>query len=225
MTNTKVGTRIADFSTQGWIDITIPLHHGMVHWPGEPVQTKFLHHMDHGDPVNLSEISMNTHSGTHFDAPRHFYKDGITSDLMPLDMGIGLARVIEIQDRVSIKIKELEAHNIQPGERLLFKTCNALKVVQTDNFFVDYVYFEIDAAHYLAGKGIRMVGMDYMSVGNKKDEINMFETHRAFLSKGVWILESLDLSTVKPGIYEFICLPIKIAQGEGGPCRAIIKPL
>src|SRR6266566_1726521 len=109
--------------SEQWIDISLGLHDGMVHWPDNPpVQIGFVKAIDKGDVCNVSKISMGVHSGTHMDAPLHFFQDGKSIDTMPLEASIGRARVIEIQDTESIKVAELEQHRIQMGERILFKT-------------------------------------------------------------------------------------------------------
>src|SRR5215471_2712242 len=109
-----------------WIDISVGLHDGMVHWPDNPpVQIGLVLAMAKGDVCNVSKLSMGVHTGTHMDAPFHFFQDGKSIDAMPLEAAMGRARVIEIQDTKSIKVAELEPHHIQMGERILFKTINS----------------------------------------------------------------------------------------------------
>jgi arylformamidase len=99
--------------SEQWIDISLGLHDGMVHWPDNPpVQIGFVKAIDKGDVSNVSKMSMGVHSGTHMDAPLHFLQDGKSIDTMPLEASIGRARVIEIQDTESIKVAELEHHRI-----------------------------------------------------------------------------------------------------------------
>jgi arylformamidase len=157
------------------------------------------------------------------DAPLHFIRQGMGIDKMPLDTTVGRARVIEIQDTESIKPEELIHHRIRRGERILFKTRNSSRGWQTHTFIEDFVYISKEAAHFLAERKVRVVGVDYLSVGGfKRDGM---ETHRALLEGGVWIIEGLDLSSVKPGKYDLICLPLKIEQGDGAPARAILRPV
>lgn len=205
-----------------WIDISVPIHTGMVHWPDNPpVHIERLLDMDRGDVCNVSTIAMGSHTGTHMDAPLHFLQTGKGIAEMPLDATFGPTRVIEIRDPESIKPDELRPHAIRRGERVLFKTQNSIRCWKTDGFVEDFVYISQEAARYLAELGVRTVGVDYLSVGGySKDGV---ETHQALLKAGIWIIEGLDLSQVEPGTYELICLPLKVARGDGAPARAIIR--
>jgi arylformamidase len=209
----------------GWIDITIPLRNNMVKWPGDrAADIKRTKDVDKGDPVTMSEFTMISHTGTHMDAPLHFIHKGATIDTMPLDTAIGPARVIEIKDAESIKVEEIAPYDIKRGERILFKTRNSGLVYKTDDFVDDYVYLSTEAAKYLAEKGVRVVGFDYISIGSfKLGSANIGETHRALLGNGIWIIEGINLDGVKAGDYEMVCLPIKLEKGDAGLCRAIIR--
>ena len=205
-----------------WIDVSVPLHTGMVHWPDNPpVSIERELNMDRGDVCNVSKMSMGVHTGTHMDAPIHFIHGGIGIDQMPLTASIGRARVIEIGDTVSIKPGELAGHDIQRGERILFKTRNSARCWQSDDFVEDFVYIAHEAAQYLAALGVQTVGVDYLSVGGS--HVDGPETHQALLGGGVWIIEGLNLSQVEPGIYDLICLPLRIVGGDGAPARAILR--
>jgi arylformamidase len=208
----------------GWIDVSVTLHSGMVHWPDNPpVQIEREMSIDRGDAANVSKIAMGSHTGTHMDAPIHFVPGGEGIDMLPLDATMGEARVIASTDAVSIKRAELEPHDIQRGERILFKTRNSNRVWNTDEFDEDFVYISADAAEYLAERGVRTVGVDYLSVGGYKQD--GIETHYALLGAGIWIIEGLNLASVEPGNYELVCLPLKIAGGDGAPARAIVRPI
>jgi arylformamidase len=205
-----------------WIDISVPLHTGMVHWPDNPpVQIELMLDMSRGDVCNVSTLSMGSHSGTHMDSPRHFIATGPGIDSMPFDATIGRARVIEIADTESIKPAELRPHAIQRDERVLFKTQNSQYCWKTDTFVEDFIYISQAAAHYLAELGVKTVGVDYLSVGGFKHDGT--ETHQALLGAGIWIIEGLDLSQVQAGTYELICLPLKVNSGDGTPARAILR--
>jgi arylformamidase len=171
--------------------------------------------------MNLSAISLGSHSGTHIDAPLHFIPTGKSVPEMPFDAVIGPARVLEIADPESVKPEELAPHDIRSGERILFKTRNSERCWKTDSFIEDFVSISPGAAHFLAEKGVRAVGIDYLSVGAYGK--NGGETHRILLESGAWIIESLDLSGVEPGEYELICLPLKVLNSEGAPARAVLR--
>ena len=181
-----------------WIDVSVLLHTGMVSWPGDPtVSIVPFKEIARGGSSNVSKLSMGAHTGTHMDAPRHFFTGARGLDTMPLEATIGPARVIEIRDRESIKVEELRSHRIRRGERVLFKTYGSAVRWRQRKFDRNYVYISAEAARFLAGQGVRTVGVDYLSVGGyKKDGV---ETHRALLGAGIWIIEGLNLSGVKPG--------------------------
>lgn len=204
-----------------WTDISVPLKSGMPHWPGDPsVRIEKVRDMAKGDEANLSTLFMGSHAGTHMDAPLHFLSGGAGLDTLPLDAVIGEARVIEIEHSEFVSAGELGQHDIRKGERILLKTGNSARCWKSDFFVPDFVHLTTEAGHYLAGRGIRTVGIDYLSVGGyhaKGDEV-----HRALLQGGVWIIEGLDLSGVAPGTYELICLPLRVLNSDGAPARAVL---
>jgi arylformamidase len=209
-----------------WIDISIPLRNNMVHWPTDgPTVVRRILDVDNGDPVTMSEMTLISHTGTHMDAPLHFIYGGNTIDKMPLDTTIGPARVIEIKDAESVKPEELASCDIRQGDRILLKTRNSDRVYLTDEFVDDYVYISTEAARFLVQKGVRVVGFDYISIGSYKLQSNVKEAHEELLGHGAWIIEGLNLSGVKAGEYELICLPIKLERGDAGLARAIIRPI
>jgi len=207
-----------------WIDVSVPIKTGMVRWPGNPpVRIERALDMDRGDNSNVSAITMGSHTGTHMDAPAHFLRSGGGIDELPLSLAIGRARVIQIEDMVSVRPGELVPHKIRRGERTLLKTNNSARCWQMDSFIEDFVYLSAEAAKYLVDRGVRMVGIDYLSVGGyKKDGA---ATHRYLLEAGIWIIEGLDLSRVEQGEYVLVCLPLKIAGGDGAPARVVMRPL
>jgi arylformamidase len=208
---------------RNWIDISVPLRTGMVHWPDNPpVQIERFLAIERGDAANVSKLSFGAHTGTHMDAPLHFLPGGAGMDTMPFSATIGRARVIEIADTVSVTTQELAGHHIQSGERILFKTRNSPRCWQTDAFTEDFVYISQEAARHLVERQVRTVGVDYLSVGGfRRDGV---ETHQVLLEAGVWIIEGLNLAGVEPGTYQLICLPLKIADGDGAPARAVLRP-
>lgn len=207
-----------------WIDISVPLKTGMVHWPGDPpTRVTRVHDLESGGPCTLSSIEMCAHAGTHMDAPAHFIRGGIGIDAMPLDAAIGPARVIAITDPESITPQELAGHRIRRGERILFKTANSGRCWDGDTFTEDFIHISADAARYLAERKVELVGVDYLSVGGFHSD--GAGTHRELLGAGIWIIEGLDLSQVEPGQVQLICLPLKLAGAEGAPARAIVRPI
>jgi arylformamidase len=205
-----------------WIDISVPLRNGMAHWPGDlPFERSLTLSIGNGDACNLSQFSASAHIGTHMDAPRHFIDGAATIETLPLDAVIGPARVIGIRDEERIPVEELEPHRIVRGERLLFKTANSGRVWSTSEFQKKYVYIPGDTAQYLAARGVRTIGVDYLSVGAFAGDGP--EVHRALLGAGIWIIEGLNLEFVEPGDYEMICLPLKMIGSDGSPARAVVR--
>lgn len=216
-----------------WIDVSWPLRQGMTvlerdYVPDDiarydPPTFEFIHPIG---GVTITGLKMLAHTGTHIDAPRHCMPAGATIDNMPLDTIIGPARIIEIKDPVSIKPEELEYYDIQPGERILFKTQNSDKCYKKDGFIKDYVYISTEAAYFLRDKRILVVGIDYIVPGNYYDwENNMIPVHEAFLGNGIWLIEGINLSGLRPGPYEVICLPLRLENGDAGPARCIVRAL
>jgi len=215
-----------DAAATKWIDISIPLRDKMVHWPGDPVpRFERIKDRDKGDPVSLMEIQIIDHVGTHVDAPLHFIAGGKTIDKMPVNATVGRARVIEIKDKKAITLKELLPHNIRRGERILFKTRNSSECYKTDEFVEDYVYFSTEVAQHLADRGVRAVGLDYISIGTPNDRDNIRDTHSILLENGVYIIEGINLAKVKPGRYDLVCLPLLVDKGDAAPARAMLRPI
>ncbi|HLO25552.1 MAG TPA: cyclase family protein [Geobacteraceae bacterium] len=209
--------------TARWIDISVPIYSGMVHWPDNPaVRIERIQDLSRGDAANVSKLEMGAHTGTHMDAPRHFLADGAGLDELPLDATIGPARVVPIAHPQAILPEELEAHRLRAGERVLFRTQNSERCWKDNRFVEDFVYISAAAAQYLVQRKVRTVGIDYLSVGGYVHD--GVETHRILLGAGIWLIEGLNLTAVKPGAYELVCLPLRIVGADGAPARAILRP-
>lgn len=209
-------------SKRPWIDVTVGLQDGMPHWPGDPAcKIRRVVSMADGSVCNLTHLSMSAHTATHMDAPRHFIADGQTMEQMPLEAVIGRCRVIEMKSRSQITAKELQSVRLRRGERVLFKTRNSSRSWKMQEFDKDFISIRQDAAAYLVERGVQTVGVDYLSIGGfEKDGV---ETHQIMLGAGIWVIEGLDLSQVKPGAYDLICLPLKIIGADGAPCRVVLR--
>ena len=207
-----------------WIDVSVTLQSGMVHWPDNPpVRIERMLDMDKGGVCNVSTISMGSHTGTHMDSPLHFLREGVSLDQMPPEATVGPARVIEIKNPVAIDADELKPHKLKAGERILFKTRNSRRDWVNEPFDEDFIYISQEAARLMARARVRTVGVDYLSVGGfKRDGV---ETHQILLGQGIWIVEGLNLGKIKPGRYELLCLPIKVAKSDGAPARALVRKI
>jgi arylformamidase len=207
-------------------DVSVPLSANTPTYPGDPgIEIKQWLQLANGDPANVSLINFGVHSGTHVDAPAHFIEGGMKVEALSLDSLVGETEVIEVPHHLAVIDETFVAANCSSSsERILFKTRNSLLWGATETtFHEDYVYIDPDAARRLVKSGIKLVGIDYLSV--EKFNSSSFPTHLAFLSSGVVIIEGLDLRAVPGGHYELICLPLKIAGGggDGAPARVILR--
>jgi arylformamidase len=204
-------------------DISLTVFPGMTVWPDDPqVVLERISKLEEGRNSNGSRMAMSVHTGTHVDAPYHFLKDGSTVEKMPLKVLIGRAYVIHLSDDVDlITPKELEDAEIPPRtRRVLIRTRNS-KIWQKDlrTFHKDYVGISGEGAEYLVKRGVKLIGVDYLSVAPFK---NTRPTHLALLNAGVVIVEGLNLSQVSHGRYNLICLPLKLEGSDGAPARAVL---
>jgi arylformamidase len=207
-------------------DITVPLTNEMPTYPGDPgVQITDFYALAQGDPANLTRLNIGAHTGTHVDAPAHFMQGASPVESMPLDVLIGAAQVIHLpDDRMSIDKEFVESHVESGTTRVLFKTrTSSFWNDQSLGFRQDFTYLELAAAEFLVAQGVKLVGIDYLSIEQfgQKDH----PTHLALLAKGVVIVEGLNLSAVPAGRYELICLPMRIRSGlgDGAPARVVLR--
>src|SRR5690349_20064353 len=124
-----------------WIDVSVAIRDGMVHWPNDPpIRVEKTLEMARGDPADVSKIWLGVHTGTHVDAPSHFKVGGASIDQVAMEACVGPARVIAIRDPVQITVTELEPCAIAAGERILFKTANSPRAWRKNGFAEDAVY-------------------------------------------------------------------------------------
>src|SRR5271169_98040 len=186
------------------IDVTVPLSTDVPVFPGDPpFQMDFTHRIADGQAYNAARVSLGVHFGTHVDAPYHLLADGSTVDQLPLEILMGKARVVEIASRSKIERADLEALDLRDDLRLLVKTRMSGQL-RGGAFVEDFVYLTPDAALYLVHAGIKLVGIDYLSVEEPGSQD--LPAHHALLEAGVVIVEGLDLSAVEPGEYDMTCL-------------------
>ncbi|MEM7480881.1 MAG: cyclase family protein [Acidobacteriota bacterium] len=207
------------------IDISVPLDAGLPLWPGSPgYRISSLAALGCDSDANVSLLAMDLHTGTHIDAPRHFLADGATVEEIALETLVGRAWVAEVPTQGDIGPTELDALSLPPGiERLLLRTPNsALWSEHPGEFRKDFAALSLAGAHWIVERGIRLFGIDYLSVQRFADGP---ETHRVLLRAGVVLLESVNLSAVKPGPYDLTCLPLSLIGTEAAPARAILRPL
>ncbi len=171
------------------------------------------------DYVRSSTISLDSHTGTHVDAPSHFTKGGKTIDQVPLESLVGKCRVLDVTDvEKKITAIDLEKHNIQKNEILLLKTKNSA-LSPTQKFEYNFIYLEQSGAQFLADKKIKTVGIDYLGIERKQPD---HETHVILFEHGITIIEGIRLQQVEAKEYFLLCLPINIQGLEAAPARALL---
>ena len=204
-------------------DVSLPISPAMPVWPGDPaVVLEKVSSMDAGAHDNVSRLACGVHTGTHVDAPHHFLNDRRTVETLALDILVGPAQVIQIPREVKVVNAEVLEKAVVPAgtERLLLKTNNSQLWERGENtFFTGFVGISADGADWLVRYGIKLVGIDYLSVAPYRQSI---PTHRALLTAGIIIVEGLDLSAVNPGNYSLYCLPLKLVGSDGAPARVIL---
>jgi arylformamidase len=183
----------------------------MVVYPGDPTfSIERAMSLAGGDIANVSQMELGVHTGTHVDAPRHFFDGAPAVETLDLDVLVGPAVVVEVTGAGDIGPEAV----VDGAERLLFKTRNS-EAAHDDVFYEDFASISAEAATRLVEAGVRLVGVDYLSVGSE-------ETHQTLLRAGVIAVEGLDLREIEPGAYTLVCLPLKIVGSDGAPARAIL---
>jgi arylformamidase len=205
-------------------DISIVTSPETLTWEG--TETGYSHaftlKMSEGAVCNLSVITDGVHCGTHLDSPLHFIDGGPTVDALDLNDMIGPAVVVEIASDGNVTGEDLDRAGIPAGtKRLILKTENTRRKRLGDGVFhYDYSGLAPSGATWLVEHGIRLVGIDYLSIGPYGDENPV--THKILLGAGLVIVETLDLTKVTPGLYFLVALCPKLAGVEGSPCRAVL---
>ncbi|MGO8673155.1 MAG: cyclase family protein [Capsulimonadaceae bacterium] len=204
-------------------DISITTTSETVTWEGEEKghTIEWLAEVGADSVASLSVQSFGSHTGTHLDAPRHFIEGGATVESLDLTALVGPADVAAIEGDV-VTAAALEAAALPADcRRLLLRTTNTSRgLIEHAEFHRDYVGIAPDAAVWIVDRGIRLVGIDYMSIGPYGPD--NVKTHRILLGAGVVVVETLLLAGIEPGRYFLAALPPKIAGLEGTPCRAIL---
>lgn len=203
-------------------DISLTLSPSLPTWPGDPnFSLKWVSNIAEGANSNVSRIDMGVHTGTHVDAPYHFLANGNSVEKLHVNLLTGRAYVLHLPNAELITAAALEEAHIPPRtRRILFKTRNSEYWARRENRFQSgFVGISPDGAEYLVRRGVKLVGVDYLSVAPYK---NSRPTHEILLEAGVVIVEGLDLSGVSQGRYTLYCLPLKLAGAEGAPARAIL---
>lgn len=206
------------------IDCTMLFSRTMVRWPGDEafqrhVDTTVLH-----NNVETSTLTMSSHAGTHIDAPRHFLPDDAGGiDAIPLSSLVGPAVVVKINDNIKIiEPEHCATIDFSATPRVLFRTSNSTRgLLESTTFTQDYVFLSERAAVFLVKHGVKLVGIDYLSVEQKGNPGH--PVHTTLLQAGIVIVEGIVLAHVPAGNYSLIALPLRIAESDGSPCRVLLS--
>ncbi len=203
-------------------DATLPLVPDMATFPGEPGPDRMLiKSIAGGDAANVSKLCLGVHTGTHVDAPIHFIPGAAGIESVPLDVLIGPGLVVDVGNAPAVTAALLESLNLPAGlERVLFKSRNSA-FIEDKQFHKDFTYIAHDAARWLVDRGLKLVGIDYLSV----EQFDATEplTHRTLLGARVAIVEGANLRDVPPGEYTIMALPIKLVGSDGGSARLVLQ--
>lgn len=194
-------------------------------FPGDAAPTRTWDaHPERGDTDEVSRWILGAHTGTHVDAPRHFFRDGADVEALGIDPFVGPVRVVDLThaDRV-IDAAALRHVDLAGAERVLLRTRNSLDRTGTEEFDTDYIAIAADGAVSLVAAGLRTVGVDYLSVDRYPDSGDFdFPAHRELLGAGLAVIEGLDLSAAPEGDHFLCCLPLRLLDGEASPARALL---
>jgi arylformamidase len=199
------------------IDVSVPIRPEMPIYDKNPgVSLTRVQSIDDGAPANLSALELGTHTGTHVDAPLHFIAGGDGADLLALDVLVGPAYVVDGTGLDGpIDAEALGGLDLpKDTERLILKTTNS-ELWSRSEFTRDFLRLTADGARMLIGRGVRLVGIDYLSIGDQ-------DAHRVLLGSGIVAVEGLDLREVKPGPYGLVCLPLLLEGADGSPARVVL---
>jgi arylformamidase len=202
------------------IDVTVPIRDGMSVYDGNPeVRLRRARSIADGDTVNISRLELGVHTGTHVDAPVHFIEGGAGTETIEPDILIGEAHVVDATSlHEDIDAEALSTLDLPQGaERLIFRTPNS-ELWNQDTFTRGFIRFLESGARPLVDAGVRLVGIDYLSIGDAG-------AHNVFLRNGVVPLEGVDLRQVDAGRYRIYCLPLKLVGSDGAPARVLLEPL
>jgi arylformamidase len=201
-------------------DISVPIRPGMIIYDGNPgVELERVDSIEAGAHANVSRLELGVHTGTHVDAPLHFLAEGPGSEALDLEPLIGPTAVVDATSvEGHLDEQALAGLDIPRGaQRVLLKTTNS-RLWEADTFTRDFIRLTGSGARFLIGRGVRVVGIDFLSIGDA-------EAHRELLGAGVIPIEGLDLRAIEPGAYELVCLPLRLEGSDGAPARAVLIPI
>jgi len=203
------------------IDVTVPIDSNLATYPGNtPFSLEGIKRLARGDSSNVSTLHLSAHAGTHVDAPRHFFDDGGGVESLALELLCGRTRVVELTTRKAVTAEDLAGFDLREDVRLLLKTANS-RLWGTPDFHQDFIGVSEGAARFLVDRGVKVLGVDYLSVEPYKTP--GAPAHHVLLGAGTIVIEGLNLRDVEPGAYEMYCLPLALVGADGAPARVILR--
>jgi len=203
------------------IDISVPLDEHLPSYPGNaPLEIEPVKRLARGDSSNVSTLRLSAHSGTHVDSARHFFDTAGGIEALSLDLLCGRAVVIEVSATTAVTAEDFEGIDFDGETRVLIKTSNS-RLWGNPTFHTNYVGVAESAAKSLVEHGVKVVGVDYLSVEPFKTP--GAPTHHTLLGAGTIVIEGLNLRDVAPGIYEMFCLPLNVVGADGAPARVVLR--
>ena len=213
-------------SDSQYIDISYPIHKDMAIYPGNPAYSReIVSDIDKGDGATVSRIIIGSHTGTHIDAPAHFIQGGKTLDWIPLERMNGKAKVIDATGYNDIGVDLIKTHSIDEDDIVLFRTDNSI-CWSCDRILDRHVTITYEAAEFLVQCGIKLVGIDYLTIERPRELREQGRSiHKTLLGNDILICEALMLKDVCEGEYEFLCMPLKMEHSDGSPSRCVLKSI
>ncbi|WP_149242201.1 cyclase family protein [Dyadobacter sp. 32] len=203
------------------VDLSHPMEHGQDTFPSDPKLSIVSHGNTRTLKYNITQIVMSSHQGTHLDAMYHFLDDGKTLDQMPLEWFYGPVHLLRIPKHAR---EEITVADFLPYENLLVPEAKIIyetgwfRNFGNENFFEDFPSLTQEASAYLAGRNIRMLGMDTPTPSR-----DWYEVHHILLKKEIVIVESLTNLDQVPSEFTFIGFPLNLKGRDGSPIRAVAQ--
>lgn len=202
-------------------DISQKIAPGIPVWPGDTAYTlERTWAIGPGCPVNVSRLTLSTHTGTHADAPLHYASDGAAMGDVDLNDYLGPAQVISVCDCGGLVTTSAVLPHLRPGTtRVLLRSFRQFP----DRWVSDFAAIDADLIDALAERGVRLIGTDAPSVDPENSK--SLDAHHAVRRHDMRILEGLVLDDVPDGIYELIALPLRLSGADAAPVRAVLREI
>ncbi|MBI2029198.1 cyclase family protein [Candidatus Gottesmanbacteria bacterium] len=206
-------------------DLSVPIKQNMVVWPGQPKPKITVKTDGKADSASLTNFTLNSHNGTHVDAPKHFIKSGKTIDKVEAEKLVGNCKILDLTNffktggPAEIGWAHFGGLKVKKGDRILIKTGN-YKFLEGKKFTTDYISLSLDAAKNLVKKQISLIGIDYFGIEKKGNPGH--PVHKMLLREGIIIVEGLNLKDVQKGEYTLVCAPLKLEGADASPARVFL---